>query len=496
MNKLFLLFLLLFPFFATFSGQSLLRPEWTRQVFSVPNGSAQAWDLDVDADGMIYWPVTVDSLKQGVDIYCYKYDETGTEQWDRPFHFSRAGGQFAFSVNAKQDAVYIGGRECLLTGFSCDMQLMKLSKESGKLNWERLQDFGNNGYDEIDGLVVREDGIYCGGWAQAIQTGPYQIDLGLWKLDTAGNTEWTNHFGAPETAEHQDGHFVVDGDHIFAAGLYGGRGLFNTYNGHSFIGKFSKTDGSLVDSTLFGPQSDALLDIENTLGMTSDGTHFYLTGYTTPESPSNWDTFVAKFDADLNLLWLTNWGGSGTESARGIAVNDGKIYVAGLTESDEYSRGGAADALLLVMDTEGNYLSHHTWGDELENSFRDVAIHDGAVYLSGISGTSLSTEGSISGNLLKVRLDSLTSTRSAERTSSIAAKVYPNPSDGRFVIDLQRALRGKAEVVMINALGREILRKDLSGQQTAIELIAPAGVYYYSIRQKGQIAASGRLIVH
>lgn len=489
------LLVLCLAFLPSVQAQTILNPEWTRQVFSLEDGSAAAWDLDVDADGMIYWPVNVDSLNNGVDIYCYKYDEAGEAQWTTPSHFLDSGGQFAFSVHAKTNDLYVGGRECLISGFSCDMQLLKIEKETGRIIWDRLQDFGNNGYDEIDGLVVREDGIYCGGWAQVIQQGAYQTEMGLWKLDTDGNTEWVNHFGQAGTAEHQDGHFVVDDNHIFAAGLYGGSGLFNTFNGYSFIGKFSKTDGSLVDTTLFGPQSDALLDIENALGMTSDGTHFYLTGYSTPVSGDPWQTFVAKFDADLNLIWLKDWGGTDSESARGITVHEGKIYVAGLTASPEYSAGGAADALLLILDTDGNYLSHHTWGDELENSFRDVAIHNDAIYLSGFSGTDFTQAGSISGNLLKVQLDDLTSTDFNETPSPLPLKVFPNPTNGHFTVELPAEYSDQGEVVIVNALGKEVLRRGLQAQQNNFQLDAPGGVYFYSFRQAGQLIGSGRLVV-
>jgi hypothetical protein len=42
-----------FVFIPSAHTQAILNPEWTRQVFSVEEGSATAWDLDVDADGMI-----------------------------------------------------------------------------------------------------------------------------------------------------------------------------------------------------------------------------------------------------------------------------------------------------------------------------------------------------------------------------------------------------------------------------------------------------------
>lgn len=42
---------------------------------------------------------------------------------------------------------------------------------------------------------------------------------------------------------------------------------------------------------------------------------------------------MLKFDPDGNLVWQRTWGGSGFESAEGVAVGaDGSIHLAGSTE--------------------------------------------------------------------------------------------------------------------------------------------------------------------
>src|SRR5690606_26746080 len=115
-------------------------------------------------------------------------------------------------------------------------------------------------------------------------------------------------------------------NYIYAAGLWGGTGIANLYDGNAFLGKFSKADGSFVDSTLFGNQSSIFINAENALGMTSDGTYLYITGYTTPTA-NNWQMFTAKFDKNMNPLWYHHWGGSNTESARAIAVANGYVFV-------------------------------------------------------------------------------------------------------------------------------------------------------------------------
>jgi len=258
-------FLLIGLFGFSTLAQTILSPNWTKFELSPNNGKTEGWGIDFDEAGNVYWATNTDTLAQGLDIRCHKFDKNGVALWDSPFIYGGAGTQQSYVCNTEGDFVYIGGRFCTGLVNTCDMLLLKVDRNNGTLVWDRTLNFSGNGYEEIDGLEIRADGIYCGGWAQELESGNFETDIGLWKLDEDGNTIWTNYLGQPTTAEHQDGHFVVDDNYIYAAGLWKGDGLANLYNGHAFLGKFSKNDGSLVDSTLFGQQSDALLDIENAL---------------------------------------------------------------------------------------------------------------------------------------------------------------------------------------------------------------------------------------
>jgi hypothetical protein len=228
--------------------------------------------------------------------------------------------------------------------------------------------------------------------------------------------------------------------------------------------------------------------------MTTDGENFYVTGYTTPESVTNWDIFIAKFDADLNMLWYKYWGGSGTESARGISVHEDQVYVAGLTESEEYS-SGATDALLLVYDTSGNFVSHHTWGDSLDNSFRDVAIHDDAIYLSGSSGIGLANEGSISGNLLKVSLDQVTNLIEEEDHGLGKVLVFPNPSNGVITIDQKQNYPRESTLSFYNLLGELVFVKSFDMNKVSFDLQLPSGVFIYQLTDQEKLLATGKLVI-
>jgi hypothetical protein len=375
------------------------------------------------------------------------------------------------------------------------MQLIKINKNNGMLQWAKTIDYGHNGYDEIDGLEILEDGIYAGGWAQAIQPGSYQIDIGLIKLDFNGNTLWSNYAGKAGTAEHQDGHFVVDANYIFAAGEWDGKNLANLYNGYSFLGKFSKKDGSLLESTLFGFQSNSFLDAENALGMTTDGTYLYITGYTTPHTSNDWQIFVAKFDKDLNQLWFKHWGGANAESARGIATNNGMVFIAGVTNSSEYNRGEKADAVLLAYDTAGNFLRYKTWGDTLDNEFRDIAISGEDIYLAGSSGNNLFNGDSDNGFVMKVKINDILTSAHESPFRHESVLVHPNPCTSNVTINIHSPKTDTHSIQLFTIFGQLVFQKTLRTNPETIVFELPGGMYVYTLGNSTGDFIKGKIII-
>jgi len=467
-------------------GQEVLKPFWVKQDSSA-NGQSEAWGIDIDKDGNVYWAVSNDHLGAGLDVYAYKYDKEGNALWASPFVYGGPGTQHAYIANAEDTALYIGGRSCTGLVTSCDMMLLKVDKTTGQLIWDKTQNFAANGYDEVDGLEIRPDGIYCGGWSQQLKSNIYFSDIGFWKLDFNGNTEWTHFLGDTQTAEHQDGHFVIDDNYIYAAGLWGGKGIANLYNGHAFLGKFNRTNGTLVDSTYFGYQSNAFNDIENALGMTSDGDYLYITGYTTPKSANDWQIFVAKFDKNLNQIWYTDWGGTGTETARAIKVLGDRVYVAGLTESASLMTGGVSDVLVLTLDTAGNVIRYGTYGGPAKEACQDLEVGTvkaawgpaDALYITGTSEKGSKKTSFLIANPLN--------TSSVSRLNPLLNwKVYPNPSTGNIFVSLDKHNPKKTQVRLFNLQGQLVFSQTLQAGETHFDLnVKKKGTYFLELEQNG-----------
>lgn len=476
-------------------AQQSLPVAWSKTVGDTLEHNTEAWGVDVDAEGLVFWPINQKPTNGDMNVHVYAFDENGADLWAQPQQYTLPFDQFSHLCDASSSHLYIGGSSCVLSGINCDMSVLKVDKDQGSLIWERSFDFGNNGYDEIDGLELDENGLYCTGWAQALEAGLWRLDLGLWRLDFDGNTLWSRHHGQPGTAEHQDGHIVLEDDRMVGTGLWGGTSISNLFNGQSLLAAFSLDDGSILDSSLFNITPLPTPYLENPLSMTTDGQYYYVTGYTNPASFNNQDLFVAKFDLNFNPIWSSSWGGSGGESARAIVVEGDRIFVGGLTESPAYTLNGDGDALLLVLDTSGMVLSHYVWGNEMKDAWRDMVLHDGALYLSGTSGTAFSTQESFFANLIKVPLEDIITADEDQLLSAAPLHCYPNPTSDYMILDIPDELHWVRQLHIYSASGVLVHRQDIRPGFHQITLDLPPGSFHYQLLGAKNRSYTGRFIV-
>lgn len=94
------------------------------------------------------------------------------------------------------------------------------------------------------------------------------------------------------------------------------------------------------------------------------------------------DALLLKFDSTGNLLWQTTWGGSGFESAEGVAVAaDATVYLTGGTQR---TFAEDPDAFLVRFAPDGTVLAQKTFGTTGSDGAADVAIaSDGNILLLG-----------------------------------------------------------------------------------------------------------------
>ena len=208
-------------------------------------------------------------------------------------------------------------------------------------------------------------------------------DVYLSKYDASGNLVWQRMLGA--SGEAQGYALAIDSqDNVIVAGKVDGTlGGSELYKGaDSAVVKFDNSG-----DRLWTRQLDSLAE-DGAMALTVDGNDdIFISGYasgvfTSGESYGGGrDGYVARLaGTDGAMAAATQFGGSGNETARGIAVaSDGNILVA----SEEDGR-----AILRKLDQAD--LTNQLWtvdlGDLQGGAVSGIAVEGGAVYVAGYSG--------------------------------------------------------------------------------------------------------------
>ena len=170
---------------------------------------------------------------------------------------------------------------------------------------------------------------------------------------------------------------------------------FGTLTG--FVAKMN-TDGlSFVYSTYLAGTGDV-----TPTDIVTDKGHVIVTGYTIDTEfpttsghtyncdPSSVDSFVTKFSLDgQELLYSTCFGGTDTDYSRAVDTYDGRLYVAGYTQSDDFptivayndTRGGGDDGFVTIFDIDSDFDSLPDFTEEIIGTNMFAVDSDGDNYL-------------------------------------------------------------------------------------------------------------------
>jgi len=116
------------------------------------------------------------------------------------------------------------------------------------------------------------------------------------------------------------------------------------------------------------------------------------------------DIFVAKYDANGNVLWAKSAGGVSSETANAIAIDvSGNIYVTGyfmgtaaVFGTETFVSAGAADVFVAKYDASGNMVwAKSAGGSGTEMGYFLTTDSDGNVYVVGNIGSGGAAFGSV-----------------------------------------------------------------------------------------------------
>jgi len=240
-------------------------------------------------------------------------------------------------------------------------------------------------------------------------------DVFLAKYNPAGDFIWAKALGGPDMEQCYN-IAVDDNNNVYITGRFyslisnfnpGGTGgtLINSGNYDMFIAKYDANGNFKWANSMGGSNNEEGWGIAvDKSGNVYVGGRFSspistfsnssatlnLVG-TAPNTYSNYDVFLVRYDSSGNYVWSKGMGSTGLDNGRSVSVDDtGNIYIGG-----EYSDGidfgggsltnaGETDIFVAKYDPNGNHLwSKGMGGKQPDEAYSIAADISGNVYITG-----------------------------------------------------------------------------------------------------------------
>jgi len=345
----------------------------------------------------------------GVDFWVVKTNSTGTIEWEK--NYGGSSSESAKSVQNTPDGGYIvcgdafsGDGDVGGTAGAFDFWVLKLDA-TGNIQWNEL--YGGSGTDNVEWIEPTPDGGYVIAGNTLSNDGDILNNKGsqdglVIKIDATGNIQWSKTYGGLLEDIIQDIHLTPDGGYIIAGSSYSFDGDINSNNG-SLDGIVAKLDAN-GDIQWLRNVGGTNMDWVNSVSTTSDN-GYIITGVTQSnngdfiDNNGDRDAFILKMDADGNTEWSKLYGGSAEERGKSIIeLTDGGYMMVGTafsTNGDLTENNGLGDIWLLQIDVLGNIISQQVFGGTQTEIPEAITVINNGFALCGFTE---SDNGDIPGN--------------------------------------------------------------------------------------------------
>ena len=220
------------------------------------------------------------------DVYLIKTDENGNEQWNRTF--GGEGYQSACSIQQTDDSGFIVAGITDSAGFDYDVYLIKTDSFGNQI-WS--QTYGGLDSDYSRCVKQTDDrGYIIAGYTYSFGAG--DKDVYIIKVDSIGITEWSQTFGGAEPDRAFSIDRTFDGGYLIAGDTYS----FTNGGSDLYLIKIDLTGIMEWSQTIGGDN----VDTGHSILQLSDG-GFVITGHTRSYGAGNYDVWLLRFDAEINL---------------------------------------------------------------------------------------------------------------------------------------------------------------------------------------------------
>lgn len=521
-----LLSILLFSFFLSFEAQNVYQKNYRINNSSFTNVVC----LQPTNDGG-YLFVGTDSVQtaQDRDIYVVKLDANADTVWAKSY------GTTAFDYGQYGVQTYDGGYMIvgmtLTPSNSWDLYFLKLDA-MGDTIWTRF--YGGSGDDEANSVQQLPDSSYlvCG-YTNSYGAGNY--DYLLMRIDTIGNIIWSHTYGTLADELGYYGERTLDKGYIMFGPAYATNSTIDVYavkTDSMGVVQWSKYYGTSF--TEWGYFIRQLPD-----------SGYIMSGYI--ESGAATDVLLIRTNSAGDTLWTKTYGG--TDYEQGLCVtrtSDKGFAVAGSVSSGGF---GSSDAMLLKTDSMGTMQFCHGFGgyqDDmsigvLQTSDKGFAI---GAYTNSLVGSyynayfvKTDSMGNANGNCNQItptiqtiqrgivpyaattlvanapfapsffvtNLDSgvIQSVPCISLSVPVTGNsgellIYPNPTNGNFILSAHAISSPLAVISVVNTLGELVYRCSVKNHSGAIEHtmspVLASGTYFIRL-QDGNECRMKKLIV-
>ncbi len=522
MKKLLLVFLLIF--------MSLVSNAQLKEgVFRIAGGGGETYAASMiqTTDGGYAITGWTSSYGAGSwDVYMVKLDSYFNIEWTKTIGGNNIDVGNSITQTSDGGYVIVGYTGSYGAG-NYDVYLIKLDS-IGNVKWTRT--VGGTGYDYGNSVVQAKDGgLVISGYTGSFGAGSY--DVYVVKLDSVGNLKWTKTIGGTGDDEGNSITLTKDGGYA----ITGGTQSFGAGKEDVYVVKLDSLGNLKWTKTIGGTGDDA----GNAIIQTNDN-GYAITGQSDSYVGGGLDEYIVKLDSTSNLKYAKAIGNGYEEGNSIVQTLSGSIVSVGYTSEYTYSTGSSNAAYIVELDTSGNLASteaiaveYYTQGNSIvQTKDKGFAIAGTSIFGSDILmfkldvgfnicvptgvGGSIVSGGSVSSGGIVGTGGTITSKDSGRVSSggtdsSLCSvlginnirppendvRIYPNPSNGVFSIQL-KGNSEKLKIEVYNVLGEQVYSQfTINNAQFTIDLgVQPSDIYLYRITsEKGEYVASGKFVI-
>ncbi len=278
-----------------------------------------------------------------------------------------------------------------------DFWIVKIETQ-GQLQWQKS--FGgsdadcansiwqtSNGNYVIAGYTLSNDGDVSGNHGGS--------DVWVIKIDASGNLLWQKCFGGTNDEVARSIKETTDGGYIVAGYASSNNGdVSNNHGGRDFWLLKLNSNGELQWQKTFGGSYD---DEANAVAVCPDGGYIivgssYSNDGDLEANYGQYDYWIVKTDANGNMLWQKNMGGSADDQAKDVSLlDDGSAIIIGQSASNDYDitdNHGGYDYWVIELNNDGQIDWKKSFGGTNDDYGTTVSAENGNTYISGYSNSS------------------------------------------------------------------------------------------------------------